>query len=66
MRIAFVVIIILLVAIVLLTVVYYALDLFVQGTCRTVHDDQPSLINLISGKYIDIFICNFYLLLFSI
>lgn len=50
MRIAFGVMIILLVVLVLLTGVYYTLDLAVQGTCRTVHDDQPYLINVVTGK----------------
>ncbi len=50
MRIAFVVMIILLVIMALLTGIYYALDLAMQSTCRTVHDDQPFLINLMSGK----------------
>jgi len=52
MRIAFFVMIILFVVLILLTGVYYALDLAVQSTCRTAHDDQPFLINLITSKYI--------------
>lgn len=52
MRIAFIVMIILLVILALLTGIYYTLDLALQSTCRTVHDDQPFLINLITGKYI--------------
>ncbi|CAF1620621.1 unnamed protein product [Rotaria magnacalcarata] len=44
-RIAFIIMIIMLITMVLLTGVYYALDLAVQGACRTVHDDQPWLIN---------------------
>jgi len=64
MRIAFVVMIIILVVMVLLTGVYYALDLAVQGTCRTVHDDQPFLINFITGKSFYIFIWNWNLYFF--
>jgi hypothetical protein len=64
MRIAFVVMIIILVVMVLLTGVYYALDLAVQGTCRTVHDDQPFLINFITGKNFYIFIWNLNLYFF--
>ncbi len=52
MRIAFIVMIILLVVLAILTGIYYTLDLALQSTCRTVHDDQPFLINLITGKYI--------------
>ena len=51
MRLAFVVMVILLIALLLLSGVYYAMDLVVQGTCRTVHDDQPFLISFLSGKY---------------
>ncbi len=50
MRLAFFVLIILLIVLVLVTTVYYTLDLTIQSTCRTVHDDQSYLINLISGN----------------
>jgi hypothetical protein len=52
MRIAFFVMIILLVILVLVSGVYYVLDLVVQGSCQSIHNDQPHLINIISGKYI--------------
>jgi hypothetical protein len=55
MRIAFGIMIVMLIILVLLTGVYYALDLAVQGSCRTVHDDQPFLINFVTGKYFDLF-----------
>jgi hypothetical protein len=52
MRIAFAIMIILFIVLLLLTGVCYALDLAVQGSCRTIHDDQPFLVNMLSGKYI--------------
>ncbi|CAF0996212.1 unnamed protein product [Rotaria sp. Silwood1] len=60
MRIAFVIIIIILIAMILLTGVYYAVDLVVQGACRTVHDDQPFLINFIIDKLIESNIMPYY------
>ncbi len=51
MRIAFFFMMILFIVMVVVTGIYYVLDLTLQSSCRTVHDDQPYLINLISGKY---------------
>ncbi|CAF1093637.1 unnamed protein product [Rotaria sordida] len=59
-HIAFVIMIIILVIMVLLTGVYYALDLVVQGACRTVHDDQPFLINFIIDRLIKSNIMPYY------
>ena len=50
MRVGFFVMMILLLVLVLVTAVYYILDLALQSGCRTVHDDQPYLINLASGN----------------
>ena len=54
-RIAFALMIVILIILVLLTTVYYALDLVVQGGCRTIHDDQPFLIDFALGKFIYIY-----------
>lgn len=51
MRLAFFIMMIFLLLLVLLTIVFYTLDLANQGFCRTVHDDQPYLINTLSGEY---------------
>ncbi|CAF4230070.1 unnamed protein product [Rotaria sp. Silwood2] len=60
MRIAFILIIIILIAMVLVTGVYYAVDLVVQGACRTVHDDQPFLIDLVIDKVIELNVMPYY------
>ena len=52
MRIAFFVMIIVLVLMVLVTGVFFVIDLAVQGTCRSIHDDQPYLINVLTGTYL--------------
>ena len=51
MRLAFFLMMIFLLLLVLLTIVFYTLDLANQGLCRAVHDDQPYLINTLSGEY---------------
>lgn len=51
MRTAFFIMMIFLLLLVLLTTVVYAIDLANQGVCRAVHDDQPYLINTLSGEY---------------
>ena len=53
MRIAFFLMIIILIILIILTGVYYIFDLALQGTCRSVHNDQPYLINFISNKLIE-------------
>ena len=40
----------------LVTGVYYALDLAIQGTCRSLYDDQPYLINVLASQYMSMLI----------
>jgi hypothetical protein len=61
MRIIFIPMAIMLVVIVLLTGVLYAVDLFAQGACRTVHDDQAFLVPFLIGN--NSFVCINYLFL---
>ncbi len=51
MRLAFFVMIILLIVLALVTTVYYVLDIVFQSGCRTAHNDQPYLINLVTGIF---------------
>ena len=50
MRIVFGLMMVLMIIAVLLAGVLYAVDLFVQGACRVVHDDQPFLISFLTGN----------------
>ena len=50
MRLVFGVMMVLMIITVLLGGILYAVDLFVQGACRVVHDDQPFLISFLTGE----------------
>ncbi|CAF1126923.1 unnamed protein product [Didymodactylos carnosus] len=50
MRIVFTLMMIMLIVLVLLTGALYGLDLVAQGTCRTVHDDQPFLVSFLTDQ----------------
>lgn len=50
MRIAFFVMIVMLIVLVIITGAYYALNLALQSGCRSMHDDQPFLVSLITGN----------------
>ena len=50
MRLGFFVMMILLIVLSLVITVYYVLDIALQSGCRTAHNDQPYLINLVTGN----------------
>ncbi|CAF3941948.1 unnamed protein product [Adineta steineri] len=50
MRLAYSIMIIIFIIMVIFSGVYYALDLSIQGACRSVHDDQPFLVSFVTDK----------------
>ena len=49
-RIFFIPMLLILIIIVLISGILYGVNLFTQGTCRTVHENQPFLISFLTGK----------------
>ncbi|CAF4094688.1 unnamed protein product [Adineta steineri] len=50
MRLAYSIMVIIFIIMVIFSGVYYALDLSIQGACRSVHDDQPFLVSFVTDK----------------
>jgi len=58
MRLGFFLMMIILLILTPVTSIFFALDMGMQASCRTIHDDQPYLINLLANYYnesVDIF-----------